>query len=337
MHNSTTTMKLLASSLWLALAALSFSSTNAAGPWKVEKIQDYRALSGTNSNFLISNASPPDQPLCITVVDDGSLRNVANLKLEHCNFEMFPSNQLWSFEDGKLLNGLGSGNAKCMVVNHGVSLFDGVRMRLADCVKNSLNEFVFDGEYIRIAVNTGYCLANRGTRAQAGDTILAKPCQDVNTFKWNHKNEDPRNDGGTLYSFFAEGGCIQPKNGSTEKFTPIIMDNCDDARAWNVKEMNGVKIFRNRLDLSMCLQAGLGGYVDHGTKLRLMPCKEMERLQHFEWSDETPIKLANREEYEADVCAEWRGRNVNVGVDPVIMKTCDLTVWTGWSGDEVFY
>lgn len=87
--------------------------------------------------------------------------------------------------------------------------------------------------------------------------------------------------------------------------------------------------FSSGLGTSMCAQAGLGGFVDHGAKLRLMPCKESEELQKFEWEDETPIKLASND----DLCVEWRGLSMSVGVDPALMKLCDL--FEGWSGDEV--
>lgn len=316
-----------------------FATTAAveASTWEVRKIQDDRALSSSPGafDFLISNASPPDEPLCITATE--GMKDFGNLKLLPCDFAYFPPEQLWNYENGKLFNDLGNGQTNCMVINHGETLFDGVRIRLADCNEAlSFNEFIFDGDLIRVTSDDGYCITNRGATAQIGDSIHVKPCRDRDDFKWLHTEEDSRNDGGTLYSFYAEGGCIQPKDGSTAKFTEIIMDECNAASVWNIKEVNGVQSFRSNLDITKCLQAGLGGVVTHGTKLRLMPCKGEERLQHFEWSDETPIRLANRDEFEPDLCLEWRGRNVNVGVDPVIMKTCDLLVWEGWSGDEVY-
>lgn len=323
-----TTRSLINMNFPLVALALFVTITEA---WEIRPLQDDRKLQSAPGvfDFLISNAS--QEPLCITAAD--GMRNFGNLKLMPCDFETFPAEQLWNYEDAKFYNDIGISNSKCMVVNHGKELWNGVRVRLADCADSLLmTSFLYDGEFIRVASDETYCLTNRGDKAQAGDTIHAKPCLDRDDFKWTHTDMDPRNDGGTLYSFYADDGCIQPKEGSAAKFTEIIMGECDARYAWNVKDVDGVKAFRSRLDLSMCLQAGLGGYVDHGTKLRLMPCNENEELQKFEWSDETHIKLVSREE----LCLEWRGRNVNVGVDPVIMKSCDLTVYEGWSGDEVY-
>jgi len=318
-----TTMKLL-----LATTAL---FVTASGAWEVRKLNQPDRKLG-QFDFLISDASPEDGPLCITATD--GMRNFGNLKLMPCDFNQFPPEQLWNYEDDQFFNDLGNSNSKCMVANHGDSLFDGVRMRLADCDASlSNNEFIYDGEYIKFASNTSYCLTNRGPIAHAGDPIHAKPCLDRDDFKWSHTDEDPRQDGGTLYTFYADGGWISPKNCSTAKSTKIILGDCPWG-GWNVKQVDGVKIFRSGSDISMCLQAGLGGSVMHGTVLRLMPCDANEKLQQFDWNDETPIKLAADHD---DLCLEWRGRNVNVGVDPIIMKSCDRTVYEGWSGDEVYY
>lgn len=298
----------------------------AAGTWKARRLPE-------SFDFLISEASPEDSPLCIAA-SEGPF---GNLKLLPCDFDSFPPEQLWNLQDGKFYNDLGNGNEKCMVVNHGHqgALEDGVRMRLADsCTKDSpsLDEFVYDGNYIRLLSDLSYCVTNRGATAHVGDTLHAKPCRNRDDFKWKYTEDDPRLERGELYVFYADGGCIQPKNGKTDKFTEIIIDHCDARRAWNVKQIGAdFVLFQSRLDLNMCMQTGLGGYVDHGTKLRLMPCNEAEEYQQFDWSDETPIKLASRD----DLCLEWRGRNVNVGVDPIIMKECDQTVYKGWSGDSV--
>jgi hypothetical protein len=187
-------------------------------------------------------------------------------------------------------------------------LVEGARMRLAtDCNDNVVNdEFIYDGEYIKLKSNEGYCVTNRGQNANDGDSIHIKPCRDRDDFKWLHTGNDPR--AGTLHSFYAEGGCIQTKNDSIANFAKVIIGECSASSAWSVVEGNGgVKIFRSGLDTSMCLQAGLGRAVEHGTMLRLMPCDETEELQKFEWDDETPIKLASIN----SLCLEWRGRNVS--------------------------
>jgi cell division septation protein DedD len=281
-----------------------------------EAISDYE--------FLVSDAST-DELLCITA----TRVNFGSLQLMPCDFVGAPPEQLWYYKDNKFHSGLGD---KCMIVNHGQALFDGVRMRLADCSDSVFNEVTYDGAFIKIVESDElFCITNRGANANAGDTIHAKPCRhDRTDFKWTLMAQDPRINDGTLYQFYAYGGCVHPKNGSTAK-SEIILDECDESRAWNVKTVeDGVVVFRSRLDLNMCLQAGLGGKPRHGTKMRLVPCDNNEEYQKFEWSDETPIKLASRE----DLCMEWRGRSANVGVDPIVMKRCDGTEY-GWSGDSI--
>lgn len=273
--------------------------------------------------FIVSNASTDGERLCITAthVDFGTLRLVP------CDYAW--EEQLWKLEGNKFYNGLGKDY--CMTVNHGQALFDGVKMRLAGCNDSALTEFTYDGEYIKVVESDGlYCITSRGTSANAGDSLLAKPCRDRSDFKWTFTADDSENTG-TLHQFHAHGGCVQPKNGSTVKFTEIILDECDESYAWNgMVVADGAVIFRSRLDLNMCLQAGSGGDPRHGTKMRLMPCNDNEENQKFEWSDGAPIKLASRN----DLCMEWRGNTASVGIDPIIMKTCDGTEYE-WSGDNI--
>jgi hypothetical protein len=171
-------------------------------------------------------------------------------------------------------------------------IFDGVeaRARVADCTDFVSKEWIHDGQYIKLASDEAYCLTNRGQNANVGDyTLHTKPCPDRPDFMWPHTSYDPR----SLYQFYPDDGCIATKNDSMEKFTKLVMGDCaGPSSTWNVVHTNGVKIFRNGLDKSMCVQAGLGGYVSHGTVLRLMPCNENEYLQKFQWDDETSIKLS---------------------------------------------
>lgn len=135
-----------------------------------------------------------------------------------------------------------------------------------------------------------------------------------------------------LFELYGEGGCVQPKGGKTKPGTLVILDECDSARAWNVKEKDGVVTFRSRLDADMCLQAGLGGNPKVGTKMRLAKCKAGEYFQQFSWDDfEAPILLSSRD----DLCMMWRGVTGNPGVDPMIMTDCTKSPEYEWSGDEL--
>jgi hypothetical protein len=311
---------------FLLSTSLSLVAVSNVESWKVHKLEHENERKLSQFDFLISRASPQGQPFCMTAADTDGMRS-SNLKLKPCDFEQYPAEQLWNYADDKFYNDVGNGNSKCMMPN---DLLEGARMRLAaDCNVNvAHDEFIYDGEYIKLKSNENYCVTNRGQNVNDNDSIHLKPCRDRDDFKWLHTGNDPR---GTLYSFYAEGGCIQTNNDSIEKFTKVIIGECSASSAWSVFEANGGKMFRSGLDTSMCLQAGLGGVVKHGTMLRLMPCDENEELQKFEWDDETPIKLVSID----NLCLEWRGLNVNVGTDPIVMKSCEHLVFEGWSGDEV--
>lgn len=318
-----------------------------ADAWELRRVttqSKHRKLSNRAEwNFLVSQISE-DQAWCMSVAGPQN-----DIQLQDCDFVNAPPEQLWKFQDNRLWNDLGNGDSKCVTLKH--SLSDGVGMRLVDCSDddepNSLMDFYWadDDGYIQpLSADDGapgaYCLTNRGANAHVSDPILAKPCLCTRSdYRWMLTEEDPRNEDNDdygdywLFELYGDGGCVQPKGGETTSGTLVILDECNSERAWNVKEKDGVVTFRSRLDTDMCLQAGLGGAVEVGTKMRLAKCNAGEYLQQFSWNDfEAPILLSSRD----DLCMMWRGVNGNPGVDPIIMTDCAKRPWTEWSGDELY-
>jgi hypothetical protein len=127
--------------------------------------------------FLISNISD-ETDWCITAPEKNY--DFASVRFQPCDFDGKPKNQLWSLDEtGKLHSALDYD--KCMIVDHGTDIYDGVRIKLAPCgLHTSLNRFTHSGgsSKLRVLVNNAYCITNQGTKANAGDTIHAKPCQE---------------------------------------------------------------------------------------------------------------------------------------------------------------
>jgi hypothetical protein len=72
------------------------------------------------------------------------------------------------------------------------------------------------------------------------------------------------------------------------------------------------------VDGSKCLRAGQGGTVRSGTFMRLQSCDTADVLQQFVY-DGSRVQLTGR----PDLCVVYRGTTAHVGVDPIILKTCN--------------
>jgi hypothetical protein len=165
-------MKLLATSLIVALIVLADSQAANA-----KETTPREQTSSPKYAFLVSNISA-EEVWCITAPEKDY--DFASLRFQPCRFDEKPKNQLWSFdESGKIHSALDYD--KCMIVDHGTDIFDGVRIKLARCgLHTSLNRFTHSGDSskLKVFVNDAYCITNHGSKASAGDTIHAKPCQE---------------------------------------------------------------------------------------------------------------------------------------------------------------
>ena len=258
--------------------------------------------------FLVSHIDE-DDAWCITAAE--GTKEFGNLKLKPCDFDNAPLNQLWfpSFdvEDFKIHSALD--DTKCITVNHGTKIFDGARARLSDC-DNGLTAYIGDG-HIHVTADPSYCLTNRGPRPHPTDWIHVKPCLERADFYWEPVPHLPY-----LVQLESGGGCAQPREGSRR----VFLDECDESLAWRLSMVDdeGCALVHSALDDTMCLRAGIGPSMEDGTRMAVVPCDEEDVLQHFCYTGEK-IHAA----YDSSLCMVYRGNEANVGVDPIIMKTCN--------------
>jgi len=267
------------------------------------------------SYFLVSRIDQ-DTAWCITAAEGTA--EFANLNLQPCDFEGAPANQRWfpSFDDTSEYFGFRIRSAlddsKCITVNHGTRIFDGVRARLSDC-ENGLNVF-YGGEHIYVSDDDSFCLTNRGPRPHPTDWIHVKPCIDREDFLWEavqYLDDVPY-----LVQLTSGGGCAQPREGSSR----VFLDECDEDLSWRAtaeEDTDEHVLLHSPLDDDLCLRAGRAQTMQDGTKMTLAPCDPTDPLQAFIYYDG---KM--HASYNEDLCMVYRGSSANVGVDPIIMKTC---------------
>jgi hypothetical protein len=141
---------------------------------------------GDEYGFVMSHIRKTD-PWCLTITNGRN--EFAKLGFRRCMFANRPVGQLWKLDaNGKLHTRVD--HTKCMTLNHGDALFDGVLARLADCqMDTNLNKFVFDphgktGSYFKVMDSPDYCITNRGRNPNFDDIIHAKPCVNRHDYKW---------------------------------------------------------------------------------------------------------------------------------------------------------
>jgi len=278
------------------------------------------------SFFLVSRIDD-DTAWCITAAEGAE--EFANLKLQPCDFEGAPANQRWlpnfpnegdlNFEDFMVRSALD--DSKCITVNHGTKIFDGARARLSSC-ENGLNVFYGDGYlevHIRVSDDDSFCLTNRGPRPHPTDWIHVKPCMDRKDFFWEAV---PHLDIPNLIQLSSGGGCAQPREGKSR----VYLDECDEELAWRVSFEDEHELLHSPLDDDKCLRAGRGQTIQDGTKMTLAPCDPSDPLQvlaAYSVSGERSSVLKLHAAFDEDFCMVYRGNSANVGVDPIIMKTCN--------------
>jgi len=285
--------------------------------------------------FIVSHIVK-DPSWCIFVPDNAS--DYDNLGFRPCDFAWAPQNQLWRVEaDGKIRS---SANPdKCMIVNFGHDIFDGVRVRVANCdLDSNLIHFNHNGNksMISLEADRDYCVTNRGVNPHDSDTIHAKPCKDDGRFFFTFRAEDlPSTSSPTMvpltstpatfepviapgsppyYRISTDEACLSVRNSNPYDDQRFILKNCGGVGQGFREDGNH---FRIQLNDEKCMQAGRPTVSPrHGTKMRIYKCDESEFRQKFELED-GKMRLQGR-----DLCVDHRGVNANVNEDPVILKDC---------------
>jgi len=124
--------------------------------------------------------------------------------------------------------------------------------------------------------------------------------------------------------------CLIVKDSDARDDKKLILGDCGlPNQAWR-RDADG--LWHTKLNEDYCMQAGRGGKVGHGTKMRLFKCDNGEKRQQFVGPDGGIGGIKFKDPDYDDFCVEFRGNTPNINVDPIIVKTCDVSV-AGWSAD----
>lgn len=324
-----TAFSIQSSLLLTALAALSFAGG-------VNGQQQYA--------FLVSNIRN-NEDWCVTATNGVS--NGRNLGFRRCDFNGSPSNQLWRLDSGIFRSAVDDG--QCMTVNFGSALFDGVRVRTAQCDSSSRNQqFSHDGttDEIRLASNNNYCMANRGDSPNSSDTIhMLTPCGNDGRFKFTYRLNDgtsvgtpatpsptpvvapapPTNIAAGDFSYVnTDGGCFTVRDNNARNDQKLVLGSCNTAnQRWNLGETD--QLLRTQLDSTKCVQAGRTANPRRGTKMRIFPCDSSNPLQLFTTTGTNGNDSSFKLQLAAypDFCVDHRGVSANINNDPILAKPCN--------------
>jgi hypothetical protein len=304
--------------------ALAITGLHPVHGWKAIPNGD-RRLNDDGYTFLVSSIRE-DEDWCITATE--GVGEFKKLGFRLCDFDGAPSKQLWKRDDDKIRSKINPD--RCMIVGYGKKIFNGVRIRVADCdIDSDLNSFLFESDgTTRILVNEDeeFCITNQGNNPDPNDTIVAKKCGNTDDFDWTFiPEEEPSGYFGLVNDdAYPESGCLVVKNENPRNDQPLILGNCDFNHNWRY-DSDG--LFHTELDDDKCMQAGRGGTPRRGTKMRLFDCDKNDELQQFDYN-QIDIKLRSND----DLCVGFRGDTSNVDDDPLLLKPCDKN-GNNWSED----
>jgi len=220
----------------------------------------------------------------------------------------------------------------CMQAGLEGALEDGKKIRYMPCdPTDKLQHFVWvDGfdSPIKPVLDTDLCLTAQGDPNVLGANLIMKDC-DIREEEWSGDSLGEF-DEGAYYEFGNYVGCVQP-SGNKDR---AIIGSCGGAEsAWFVEYVDAEDFtvaFHNGKYKNLCMQAGNGGAVIDGKKIRLKDCDSEEPLQYFIWEDyEAPIKIKSN----PNLCVVAQGLPAEKGAN-LIAKDCEVRN-DEWSGDEV--
>jgi hypothetical protein len=289
--------------------------------------------------YLVSNVRQ-NEDWCITATN-GVATDFHNLGFRKCDFAGSPANQLWRLDaEGKMHSALD--DSKCMIVNYGTDVFDGVRVRVTTCATTGSNlGFTHNGatDQIKLASNQTFCLTNRGDDPNNSDTIHMKPCGTSGRFVFTYQAQGTTPTGpaptpapvvaptgtdlpASDFSYVStNGGCFNVRNSNPRNDEKTVLGPCTlPNQRWSYGDDG---LIRTQLDSTKCMQAGRTATPQKGTKMRIFPCDVANAKQIFdlvvvdENSGEFKLQLST-----TTLCIDHRGDSANIGADPIILKPC---------------
>mmetsp|Transcript_5153 Transcript_5153/g.8479 ORF Transcript_5153/g.8479 Transcript_5153/m.8479 type:complete len:177 (+) Transcript_5153:170-700(+) len=155
------------------------------------------------------------------------------------------------------------------------------------------------------------------------------------------------------FRFQANGGCVDAciglENGRTRRATPLLLKTCNaEDTVWflDFSQGQGSVRIRSKKDLKKCIQAGAEdqGIALDGMKLRVSACEDNRNQLFHKDSIVTEYSNGASDVFGElrlldfpDLCVVYRGTNPDVGLDPIILKSCDdldeMRAY-GWEGDQ---
>ena len=131
---------------------------------------------------------------------------------------------------------------------------------------------------------------------------------------------------GTLGLSGGAGPFVKVQSDNPKRWQKLIIDDIPDyggddipgTYAWTMK---GDSLLHSGLDENMCIQAGYGGTVKHGTKLRLNKCDESNEFQR--WNSDIHGSMKLLDDKFNEYCVASSGASFDLGKDPMIMVDCD--------------
>lgn len=292
-------------------------------------------LGGANGQeyaFLVSNVRQ-NESWCVTATN-GVSSDFGNLGFRLCDFNAAPKDQLWRLDtDGMIHSALE--DTKCIIVNFGNNVFDGVRVRITGCDTLSTNlQFTHNGstDQLRLVSNQTYCLTNRGTNPNPSDTIHVKICDTGGRYLFTYRSQGdtpspptptppPSPDENGYGSLATNDGCINVRNSNARNDEKLMLGRCNvENQRWQVDSSD--RLVRTLLDPTKCMQAGRSARPKRGTKMRIFPCNGSNSLQQFTVSNGSTSGSFQLELLNTDLCVDHRGDNANINTDPIILKPC---------------
>eukprot|EP00547_Thalassionema_nitzschioides_P012424 CAMPEP_0194264692 /NCGR_PEP_ID=MMETSP0158-20130606/47718_1 /TAXON_ID=33649 /ORGANISM="Thalassionema nitzschioides, Strain L26-B" /LENGTH=150 /DNA_ID=CAMNT_0039004941 /DNA_START=198 /DNA_END=650 /DNA_ORIENTATION=- len=145
----------------------------------------------------------------------------------------------------------------------------------------------------------------------------------TNTFLFSYS----KHGGIQIHTLTTDNGCLTVNSFSPQDDDKVILGNCKSKimQSWGFDFQGWVHPLLNP---DLCLQAGRGGKLHHGTKVRLHHCDPHKKaLQTFELDPRGRLTLMHNTTA-TDLCVDHRGIRSNRDLDPIILKDCAVAgVW----------